>query len=309
MKITIVLIRRFVRLFLTVFAASTALFFLLRVVPGDPARIIAGIDGGANEEVVASIRRDLELDKPLIIQYGDWLLATISLDFGDSWQRSLPVNQLLAERLGITLFLAFLAMGISLIVAFPMGIVSAVRHDSVSDHILMGTSHVLLAIPEFWLGILLLFFFSVYLPIFPLFGSSSPGHFLLPALALGLGRAAFLSRLVRSAVLRELQRDYVFFFAHLGLPRRRIILRHVLPNAMIPTAIPAGIQFGYLLGGAIIIEQVFSMGGTGRLLLQAIQTRDFPLIQGAVILLAIIFSLVNLLADIIAVLADPQSRI
>ena len=309
MNTVALVIRRFFRLLLTVLATSTLLFFLLRVIPGDPARIIAGIEGSSKEEVLAPIRAQLGLDKPLLQQYGDWLAATVSLNFGDSYRKAVPVNELLSERLGITLLLAFLAMGISLIIALPVGIVSALRQKTKLDQLFMGASHVLLAIPEFWLGIILLLLFSVYLPIFPLFGSSGGAHFFLPALALGLGRAAFLSRLVRSTVLRELRQNYFLFFTQLGLPRRRVILRHLLPNAVIPIAIPAGIQFGYLLGGAIIIEQVFSMGGTGRLLLQAIQTRDFPLIQGVVIMLAVIFSLVNFVADIFVVLANPRSRI
>lgn len=309
MKLLSTILLRFFRLVLTVLLSSSVLFALLRLIPGDPAQIIVGINGGRDEATLAAIRTDLGTDRPLLQQYGDWLRATITLNFGDSWQKSQPVNALLAERLGITLLLAFLAMAISLIIALWAGILGALRQDDRIGHLIMGGSHILLAIPEFWLGILLLLAFSVALPIFPLFGSSSFFHFLLPAFALGLARAAFLTRLVRAAVLRELEKDYIFFLRHLGVPRLRMLLRHVLPNAMIPIAIPAGIQFGYLLGGAIIIEQVFSMGGTGRLLLQAIQTRDFPLIQGAVIVLAIVFSLVNFLADVFVILADPRSRI
>ncbi len=291
------------------FIAGTALFLLLRIIPGDPAQIIVGMDRAVDEAQLADIRGRLGLNEPLIKQYGNWLFAAIRLDFGTSWQKALPVGQLLVERLRITLLLALVSMGIAVLIALPAGVVSAVRQDDRIDHVIMGTSHIVLAIPGFWLGIMLLLMFSVVIPIFPLYGSLSLRHFILPAITLGFGSAAFLSRLVRTAILRELDRDYVFFFTQLGLPRSRVIWRHVLPNALIPIAIPAGIQFGYLLGGAIIIEQIFSMGGTGRLILHAIQTRDFPLIQGTVIFLAAIFSLVNFAADIFVTLADPEKRI
>ncbi len=309
MNIPSLIIRRFTRLVFTVLIASTAVFFLLRVIPGDPARIIAGMDAGSNPEVLEQIRSQLGLDRSITAQYADWLWSTITLNFGNSFRNGRPVMQLLRQRLGVTLLLALFGMIISLLIAVPVGVMAAVKKDGPADRVLMGSSHVLLAVPEFWLGIILLLLFSVYIPLFPLFGSGSLMHLILPSLALGLGRAAFLSRLVRTSVIRELKQDYLLFLRHLGVPRGRIILRHVLPNAMIPIVIPAAIQFGYLLGGAIIIEQVFGMGGTGRLLLQAIQSRDFPLIQGGVIVLAIIFSTVNFAADILTAVADPRSRI
>jgi peptide/nickel transport system permease protein len=302
-------VRRLARLILTVWIASTAVFFLLRVIPGDPARIIAGIDGASDPQVLSAIRSRLGLDRSIAAQYGDWMMATFTLDFGESYQKSRPVMALIRERLGLTLSLAFGGMAVALLVAVPAGVYSARKRDALADHLVMGSAHVLLAIPEFWLGIVLLLLFSVYLPLFPLFGSDTPAHLVLPSLALGLGRAAFLARLVRTAVIRELDREYVLFLRQLGVPGRRIMLRHILPNALIPVAIPGAIQFGYLLGGAIIIEQVFGMGGTGRLLLQAIQSRDFPVIQGGVIVLAVIFSLVNFSADLLTAVADPRSRI
>lgn len=301
--------RRISRLVLTVWIASTAVFFMLRVVPGDPARVIAGIQGASDPQVLEQIRERLGLDRSLIAQYGDWLFSTFTMDFGDSYQRSRPVMNLISERLGLTLSLAFGGMAVALAIALPAGVIAAVRRRTWVDRLIMGSSHIFLAIPEFWLGIILLLAFSVALPWFPLFGSDGPAHFVLPSIALGLGRAAFLARLVRAAVLRELGREYVVFLKQLGVPRGRIILRHVLPNSLIPVAIPGAIQFGYLLGGAIIIEQVFGMGGVGRLLLQAIQGRDFPLIQGGVIVLAVIFSLVNFSADLLTAVADPRSRL
>lgn len=309
MTILKVVLRRFSRLILTIFIASTAVFFLLRVIPGDPARIIAGVEGAKNAQVLEQIRTRLGLDQPLIVQYLQWIGGSFSGDFGSSYQSDTPVITLLAERLPVTLGIAVLGMLIALMIAVPAGIISASNRRKPTDHVIMGSSHILLAIPEFWLGIVLLLFFGVYIPVFPLFGSSSLLHFILPALALGLGRAAFLARLVRTSVLREFSRDYVQFLSQLEVPRRRLLFRHILPNAMIPIAIPAAIQFGYLLGGAIIIEQVFGMGGTGRLLLQAIQMRDFPLIQGTVIMFAVIFSMVNFAADFLVILADPRSRI
>ncbi len=285
------------------------MFLILRVIPGDPVRVIAGVEGSSDPQVLGRIRRSLGLDQPLHRQYADWLFSTLKLDLGMSYVQDRKVSALIGERIGITLSLALLGMVFALLFSLPMGMYAAIRRNRVADRLLMGTAHLLLAIPEFWLGILLLLFFGAYIPLFPLFGSGGLLHFVLPGMSLGLGRAAFLARLVRTAVIRELDREYVVFFTQLGVPGNRILLRHVLPNALIPIAIHAAIQFGYLLGGAIIIEQVFGMGGMGRLLLQAIQTRDFPVIQGSVVLFAVIFSSVNFLADIMVVLANPRSRI
>lgn len=299
--------RRIGRLVATILFASTALFFLLRMIPGDPARVAAGFQ--ADEQSIEQIRIQYGLDASLPVQYLRWIAATVSLNFGNSYASGRPVMELLLPRLGLTLAMAVCAMLLALIIALPAGFAAALHRDQWLDRLLMGASHILLAIPEFWLAILLLLAFSVALPLFPLFGSQSPLHLVLPIAALALGRAAFLSRLVRSAVLRELQREYPQFLGQLGLRSKRIALKHLLPNVLIPVSVPSAIQFGYLLGGAIIIEQVFAMGGTGRLLMQAVSTRDFPVIQAAVILFALIFSLVNFLADLLSAVADPRSRL
>lgn len=307
MEVASFIIRRLARLAATVLIIATVVFFVIRVIPGDPALVIAGID--SNPEDVAAIRARLGLDRPLALQYFDWLWRTISLDFGTSFFSGEPVTRLLFQRFPITFAIACLAFLFALVVAIPAGVLSAVYRWTPVDYAGMVYSQLGMAVPGFWLGIILLLLFSVRLRLFPLFGADSLLHLVLPAVALGVGRSAFLTRMVRSSMIEELSREYVLTAKAKGLPNRLVRYRHALKNALLPVITVAGIQFGGLLGGSIIIEQVFSIPGLGRLLLSGIYGRDFPIIQGGVIFVAVVFSLVNFLVDILYTVVNPRIRL
>jgi peptide/nickel transport system permease protein len=299
--------RRVARLVLTVFLMTTIVFFLVRVLPGDPAAVIAGLDAAPEE--IAQIETTLGLDRPLIAQYFDWIWDVLRFDFGTSLFDDQPAMREILRRFPLTLSLALLAFIISLAIAIPVGVLSAVQRWRAFDFAGMVYSQLGMAIPSFWLGILLLLVFSVRLRWFPLFGADSIRHLILPAVALAAGRSALLIRYVRASMIEELDKEYVTTAESLGLPARSIRYRHALKNALLPIITIAGIQFGGMLGGTIIIEQVFSLPGVGRLLLSAIQIRDFPVIQGGVIFVAAIFSATNFLADILYSVVNPRIRV
>ncbi len=286
---------------------STIVFVVIRVIPGDPALVIAGIDSSQSD--IDAIRTLLGTDKPILTQYAQWVWDVLRFDFGDSMISGQPVMRLILERFPLTLSLALLGILISIIIAIPLGVISAVKRWSLWDYMGMGFSQIGMAIPSFWLGILLLLLFSVKIKLFPLFGSGSFKHLILPAVSLGIARAAVLLRLTRASMAEELSKEYVVAARSKGLTERMVNYKHALKNALLPVITIAGIQLGYMLGGAIIIEQVFSLPGLGRLFLFAIYQRDFPLIQGGVIFVALIFSLINFGVDMLYSLLNPRIRV
>lgn len=304
MQVLLFLFRRFGRLLLTMLLITSVVFLVVRVIPGDPAQVIAGID--SDPASVAAISARLGTDQPLAKQYLGWIASVARFDFGTSFSTGQPVGSLILARFPVTLLLAVLGLGISLAISLPIGVLSAVRKWSIWDYGAMVFSQIGMALPSFWLGILLLLLFSVKLQIFPFFGTSTAAHFVLPACSLGIARAAVLTRLTRASVLEELDREYVLTARANGIPGSRILFRHVLKNALLPIITIAGIQLGYMLGGAIIIEQVFSLPGLGRLFLHAVYQRDFPLIQGGVVFIAAVFSLTNFLVDILYSVVNPR---
>ncbi len=259
MRLLLFSLRRLGRLLLTVLLISSIVFFVIRVIPGDPALVIAGVD--ASPDAVAAIRAKIGTDQPLAVQYGKWLLDVASLRFGSSLATGQPVTTLVFQRFPLTLSLAVLGLLLSVAIAVPLGILSAVRRWSGWDYLGMVFSQVGMALPSFWLGILLLLLFAVKVRLFPLFGSGSFKHLVLPAVSLGLARAAILLRLTRGSMVEELSREYVITARAKGLPERMVRYRHALKNALLPVVTVAGIQLGYMLGGAVIIEQVFSCPG------------------------------------------------
>jgi peptide/nickel transport system permease protein len=307
MEIMSFVARKTGRLLLTVWLISTLVFFVIRVLPGDPAEVIAGIDAG--EEDIRLIRARLGTDRPLADQYGQWLYNVLRLDFGESLISGQPVTALILERFPLTLSLALLGIVISVLIALPLGVLSAVKRWSIWDTLGMLFSQLGMAIPSFWLGIMLLLLLSVKLRLFPLFGSGSVRHLILPALSLGIARAAVLLRLTRASMVEELSKEYVITARSKGLTERMVKYKHALKNALLPVITVAGIQLGYMLGGAIIIEQVFSLPGLGRLFLFGVYQRDFPLIQGGVVFVAVVFSLLNFLVDILYSLLNPRIQV
>ena len=294
------------RFLLTILFLSSLVFLLIPILPGDPASTIAGID--AAPEDVELIRESLNLNGSPVSQYGRFLADTFRLDFGDSYMTGQPVRRMIASRLPVTLALAALGMLISLLIAIPLGILSAVKRMSFWDALGMTVSQLGMALPEFWLAIIVLLVFSVRLGWFPLFGFNGFRSLVLPAFSLGLARAAVLLRLTRASMVEQLGREYVITARAKGLPTTHIHYRHVLKNALLPVVTIAGLQFGYLLGGAIIIEQIFSLPGLGRLFLTGIYQRDFPVIQGGVIFMVVVFSLVNFLTDLLYTVINPKIR-
>jgi peptide/nickel transport system permease protein len=280
---------------------------VIRVIPGDPALVVAGID--ASETDIEAIRIKLGTDKPLLTQYVQWIWKVVRFDFGNSMISGTPVTKLIFERFPLTLTLALLGIVISIIISIPLGVISAVRRWSFWDYLGMVFSQIGMAIPSFWMGILLLLLLSVKVKLFPLFGSGSLQHLILPSLSLGIARAAVLLRLTRASMIEELSKEYVITAKSKGLTERMVHYKHALKNALLPVITIAGIQLGYMLGGAIIIEQVFSLPGLGRLFLFGVYQRDFPLIQGGVVFVAFVFSFINFTVDILYGMLNPKIRI
>jgi peptide/nickel transport system permease protein len=295
------------RLILTVAIISTIVFLVIRVIPGDPALTIAGVD--ASESDIAAIRAKIGTNQPLATQYMRWLWDIVRFDFGNSMISGRAVSQLILERFPLTLTLAVLGILLSIVIAIPLGVISAVRRWSFWDYLGMLFSQVGMAVPSFWLGILLLMLLSIKYRVFPLFGSGSINHLILPSISLGIARAAVLLRLTRASMVEELSKEYVVTARAKGLTERMVNYKHALKNALLPVITIAGIQLGYMLGGAIIIEQVFSLPGLGRLFLFAVYQRDFPLIQGGVVFVAFIFSFINFVVDILYSVLNPKIRI
>lgn len=304
--------RRLLAVAPTVLVVATVTFVALQVIPGDIAEIVLGVD--ARPEDLARLRQEFGLDRPLVVRYLEWLGHLARGDLGTSVSYREPVIRLIAARLPVTISLAFSAMLVAVVLALPLGIAAARRAWSPVDLGVLAGSQVGLAVPTFWMGILLLLGFAAALPVFPLQGyvalRASPTewvrHLVLPAVALGTERAAALVRLVRASVLEELGRDYVRTARSKGLAGGLVLRRHVLRNALIPVLTVAGLQLGYLMGGTIVIEQVFGLPGLGRLLLQGIFSRDLVIVQGAVITIAIMFALLNLLVDLLYAVVDPR---
>jgi ABC-type dipeptide/oligopeptide/nickel transport system permease component len=300
-------LKRVGRLLLTVLLISTIIFFVIRVIPGDPALVIAGVD--ASDADIAAIRARIGTDRPLAVQYADWLWKVARFDFGRSLISDQPVLSLILQRFPLTLSLSLLGLLFSIVLAVPLGVLSAVRRWSGWDYLGMGISQVGMAVPSFWLGILLLLGLAVRVPLFPLFGSGGLRHLILPAVSLGLAQAAIQLRLTRASMIEELAKEYVLTARAKGLTERMVKYKHVLKNALLPVITIAGIQLGYMLGGAIIIEQIFSLPGLGRLFLFGIYQRDFPLIQGGVVFVAVVFSLINFAVDLLYGVLNPKIRV
>jgi peptide/nickel transport system permease protein len=296
----------------TVVMTATIAFVLLRIVPGDPAAVMLGLDAPPAE--LAQLRHQLGEDRPIWEQYVAWLGGLATGRLGTSFQYHAPVSALIAQRLPVTLSLAAAAMVVTGAIALPLGLFAAARARSPLDLAVLAATQLGLAVPNFWLGILLLLAFSVALRWFPLQGYAPIGaglgawasHLALPALTLGAARAAQLMRFVRGAALEELGRDYVRTARGKGLGARAVLLGHVLRNALIPVVTVAGLQFGFLLGGAIVVEQVFGLPGIGRLVLQGIFARDLPVVQGSVVVLAALVCILNVAVDALYGVLDPR---
>ena len=292
---------------LVVFGVISIVFLLIHLIPGDPVEIMLGEAASAVDR--AALRTALGLDQPLLLQFSHYLQGLLQFDLGSSLQSRRPVTELLLERLPATLQLAGVTFAVTLALALPLGVLAAVRRGSPWDGGAMAFSMLGVSIPNFWLGPLLILVFSLWLGWFPVSGREGAGSVVLPALTLGTGLAAVLSRMVRSGMLEVLGEEYIRTARAKGLPPHQVILHHGLRNALLPVITLLGLQLGALLAGAVITETVFSWPGIGLLTIEAIQSRDYPVVQSCVLLISVGYVLVNLLTDIAYAWADPRIRL
>lgn len=316
---------------------AIVVFLFMRLSPGDPVDIMMGQGGAVSQGEIEQLRSEFNLDKPLIQQLGLFLGDLAHGDLGNSFTKKQPVAQLIADRLPATIELALGSLLFALLIAFPIGIISAVRQNSAIDRVSMGGAFLGISMPAFWLGIVLIMLFSVKLRWLPVQGRidydaglqevtgfyvldsiltgngtalvSSVKHLILPSIALGAAVAAIIARVLRSSLLESLRSDYVRLARAKGASENRVVMKHALRNALIPTLTVVGLQIGVLLGGNMIIETVFGWPGLGRLVVDAIFNRDFPLVQGAVIVYAFIFIIASLFVDVMYTYLNPKMEL
>ncbi|MEH6654442.1 ABC transporter permease [Loktanella salsilacus] len=301
------LIRRLIQSALILLGVSFITFFLLYVLPADPVRQIAG--RSATPETVANIRAQLGLDQPFIVQYGRYLAGLFHGDMGRSYLQKTDVATLIMSRLPASLLLMVAGIGAELVVGLTMGVVAALFRGRVLDNTLMMTSFVTVSAPQFVVALLLLYVFAVQLGWFPIGGYGTPAHLVLPAMTLGILGSGWYARMMRSSMVEVLRADFVRTARAKGLTRSRVILRHALPNAILPIIAMIGIDIGIFMGGIVVVEGVFGWPGIGQLAWQAIQRVDIPIIMGVTLVSAFAIVLGNLLADLVAPLIDPRIRI
>ena len=290
-----------------VLVGVSALSFGTLFLSGDPTMLMASESW--NQEQITAFRHQMGFDRPWYVQYADFLSKAIHGDFGVSLRQQQPTLSLIADRLPATLQLAGAAMAIALTIGIPLGVAAATRRGSIWDNLLMLGGLLGQSLPVFWLGLLLIMVFSVSLGWFPVAGTGGPQHLVLPAVTLGLFSTAYIARMTRSSMLEVLGRDYVRTARAKGLAARRVLMSHAFRNALIPLVTIVGLQFGALLGGAVITESIFAWPGVGRLTIQAIQAKDLPLVQACVLFLAMIFVLANLVVDVLYAYLDPRVRL
>ncbi|WP_435180859.1 ABC transporter permease [Halorussus sp. AFM4] len=327
-------IKRLLLLVPVLFGVATFVFAILHLAPGDPARVIAG--QRASEEFVRQVRAELGLNDPIWVQYGRFLLEAVRLDFGESYQiqRGTPIKQVLAARLPVTLEMAIYGQLLGILFGIPVGLLGAIRQDSVSDHLTRIGALSGISVPIYWSGPLLILLFAQVLNVFPASGrigtrysvesitgvltidtllhgnfaafQSAVMHLFLPSLVIGIYSMALISRMMRSSMLETIRQDYMRTARAKGQGSKITVLKHGLRNALIPVVTVIGIQFGSLLGGAVLTETVFGIGGIGTLLVKAIRVGDYPVVQGTVLTFAFLFTFVNLLVDVTYSYLDPR---
>ena len=307
------LLRRTISFILTLFVVSAVVFAVMNILPGDPALTILGLD--ATEDALAALREELSLNDPIMLRYLHWVWDALRGDFGISHSFRVPVADLVAERLPLTISLAFSGMLLTIILALALGISAAANHRMSGDWGVMFLSQLGIALPAFWLSILLVMLFAVKLRWLPPGGF--PGYsepwaavraLILPTVALALVQSAVLARVTRSSALEVMRLDYIRTARAIGFSRQRVLWRHVLPNALIPIVTIVGLQFAALVTGTIVIENVFYLPGLGRLIFQSIGNRDLPLVQALVMLFAAIVVTANFIVDLLYIVIDPRLK-
>ncbi len=291
------IIRRILQTIPVLLGVSLVVFLIMQMVPGDPATLLAG--EGATKQTIEMVRHQLGLDRPIIYQYFDYVFHAIQGDFGESLRNNRPVLDEIMVRLPITLELALASIMITVVLGMIAGIISATKQYSFSDISIMIIALLGISLPSFWFGLMLIYFFSVNLHLFPVAGWGTIQHMILPAITLGAGGAAIVARMTRSSMLEVVRQDYIRTARAKGLKEHVIIYKHGLKNALIPVITVVGLQFGALLGGTVLTESVFAINGLGRLIVDAIRTRDLPMVQGGVLIASVIFVFMNLAVDVL----------
>jgi ABC-type dipeptide/oligopeptide/nickel transport system permease component len=300
------LLRRFLLTIPVLFGVATLVFALIHLVPGDPAQAMLG--EGASAQDLVELRERLGLNRPLLVQYTAFLSGLVRGDLGVSISRNQPVTTLILERMPATAELAFAAMAVAMALAIPLGIAAAVWKSTAIDQAAMTLALLGISVPNFWLGPLMAILFSVELGWLPVSGRGTWQHLVLPATTLGAALAAILARMTRASLLDELRELYVMAAAARGASRARVVLRHAFRNSLIPIVTIVGLQFGSVLTGTVITETIFAWPGIGRLLIQSIGFRDYPLVQGCILLIAVTYVAMNLLTDVAYGWLDPRIR-
>jgi ABC-type dipeptide/oligopeptide/nickel transport system permease component len=301
------LARRLLEALSALLFTSILVFSLIHLIPGDPARLIAGLEAGP--EVVERIRRDLGLDRPLPLQYGSFLWNALQGDLGTSIRTGLPVLREIVDRFPYTLAIALGAITLAIVTGVGSGIFAAMRHNRLQDSLTMVLALLAVSTPSYWLGLMLMLLFSLTLGLLPSIGIASPAHYVLPILTLGAQSGGIISRMTRSAMLDVLGQDFLRAARARGETERSVILRHALGNALIPVLSIVGLRFGNLIAGAVLVESVFAIPGVGRLLVDAVLWRDYPMIQGTMLFVAALFILVNAATDVLYAGVDPRIRV
>lgn len=310
-----ILLRRIVSLIVTLLVVSLLIFTVMNLLPGDPAAIMLGTS--ATPETLAALRTQMGLDEPLIVRYLAWLAGVVQGDLGQSYTYGVPVAGLIVERLAVTLPLALMAIVLSVGIAVPLGVAAARRHNGLFDHLAGAFSYLSIAVPAFWVGLLLIIAFSTKLGWMPAGGFpgwnagllSGLAALLMPAVALALPQAGVLTRVARSAVLEVMGEDFVRTARAKGLSDRAAVWRHALPNALIPVVTMIGLQFTFLIAGAVLVENVFNLPGLGRLALQALSQRDIIVMQDVVLFFSALVIVMNFLVDLAYLVIDPRLRV
>jgi len=301
------ILRRILAVVPVLFGVTLAVFSMLFLVPGDPVKMMLA-EFVTNPDQVAQMRAQLHLDEPILKQYGRFVTGAVRGDLGTSIRSRRPVTTEIGENLASTAQLAVAAMVVAVALGIPLGLLAALSRNSWLDVASMGAALLGVSMPSFWLGLLLIFVFSLHLAWFPATGGGDLHHLVLPAITLGMIAAAIIARLTRSSMLEVLGQDYVRTARAKGLGGFAVVVRHALKNALIPIITIFGLQFGNLLAGAVIVETVFSRPGLGRLIVGGILNKDFPLVQGTVLFVATTYVLINVLVDVAYAYADPRIR-
>lgn len=289
---------------------SICVFFMVQLVPGDPVIMMLGENSFASRENIESIRQELGFNDPLLVQYGRYFTKLMHGDLGTSMRSKRSVAQEISTRLSSTLQLTIVGLGFAVIIGLTLGVLAALNHNTLIDHICSITALIGVSVPSFWLGLLLIFFFAIYLGWFPVTSAPNSGlkGLILPALTLGLYAQGSIARLVRSGMLEIMMQDYIRTARGKGMRETMVILRHALRNALIPVITIIGVQFGGVLAGTTIIETVFARAGLGLLLVSSIIAKDFPMVQGIVMFVAAAYIIINMIIENIYALIDPRIR-